>query len=139
MHRKSKLFGSILLSCVNTPVWAHHGAVSTFRFVDGLMHPWSGLDHWLILLGLVLLLNRRLLAISGIVILAISGVCQGLAHIAGLSAGAVNVGYLFGLGLSHVMLIGSIVLLGRIIRHFSSFLKRSGDRTSYIGGLAGFN
>lgn len=140
MPRMTKLYLSIFVSCVQTPVWAHHGGVSTFRFVDGLMHPWSGFDHWLILLGLVLVTSRRLSVRTCVALLTMAALFQGVTHIHGIGAEAFVTGYVGGLALSNVLLIGTIASILRMGRYLSALLTPGDSRVRLDRNpLAGLN
>jgi len=47
--KKSALFGSLLM--LSASAAAHTGASMAYSFSDGLMHPWTGIDHLLVMLA----------------------------------------------------------------------------------------
>ena len=49
MKNYSKTLILFLLVGFLTPAWAHTGVAHTHSFVDGFMHPWSGIDHMLVM------------------------------------------------------------------------------------------
>lgn len=49
MKSYPKLIQAILLASIVTPTWAHTGLSHTHSFVTGFMHPWSGVDHFLVM------------------------------------------------------------------------------------------
>jgi urease accessory protein len=49
MKSYPKLIQAILLASIATPAWAHTGLSHTHSFVSGFMHPWSGVDHLLVM------------------------------------------------------------------------------------------
>ena len=49
MHRNVKFLCSMLLVCFLTPVWAHSGLDHVMGFETGLLHPWSGFDHLIVM------------------------------------------------------------------------------------------
>lgn len=51
MKSYPKLIQAILLASIVTPAWAHTGLSHTHSFVSGFIHPWSGVDHLLVMCG----------------------------------------------------------------------------------------
>ena len=49
MHRNVKFIYSMLLVCFLTPVWAHSGLEHVMGIETGLLHPWSGFDHLIVM------------------------------------------------------------------------------------------
>lgn len=49
MHGNVRLICSMVLGSFLTPVWAHSGLDHVMGFEAGLLHPWSGFDHMIVM------------------------------------------------------------------------------------------
>lgn len=58
MQRTYQLLFSILFVCFLTPAWAHSGMDNVLSFESGLMHPWLGHDHLIVMFAVGLYASR---------------------------------------------------------------------------------